>query len=295
MYHAKSMGRDQIEVFDAEMHEQAVQRLNLETDLRKAIERNEFVNFYQAIVDLKSGQISGFEALVRWQHPQRGLIPPGDFITLAEETGIILPLGQEVMESACQQLQIWQHTAAFKGLTININLSGIQLNQPGLVESLRELLHRYQIDVHALALEITESVLMEYAGHLRQTLTELALMGVQLCMDDFGTGYSSLTNLRCFPISKVKIDRSFIANMMNSEEDHMIVRTIIDLAHNLGMGCIAEGVETERQCEELKELGCDHAQGTLFTKPLPAQQIWELISKSDKTGQSSQAIQIGKT
>ncbi len=278
MYHAKSKGRDQIEIFDSEMHEQAVERLNLENDLRRAIERQEFVNFYQVIMDLPSNQVSGFEALVRWQHPQRGLMPPKEFITLAEETGIILPLGQRVLESACRQLQIWQTAAGFRHVTININLSGIQLSQPGLVKSLQALLEEYQIDVKDIALEITESVLMEYAGHLRQTLEELAQMGVQLCMDDFGTGYSSLTNLRRFPIAKIKIDRSFIARMMQSDEDHMIVRSIIDLAHNLGMSCIAEGVETELQLEELRKLGCDQAQGSLFALPQSAQQAGRLIS-----------------
>ena len=287
MYQAKSMGRDQVEVFDVEMHKQAVERLNLETDLRRAIDRDEFVNFYQAIYDLKTDRISGFETLVRWQHPQRGLLPPGAFITLAEETGIILPLGQWVLESACRQLRVWQEMPEFEQLTLNINLSGIQLTQPGLVDHLQGILETHQIEVSTLALEITESVLMEYKGHLHHNLNALEQMGVQLCMDDFGTGYSSLNNLRNFPIHKLKIDRAFISRMMNSEEDHMIVNTIIDLAHNLGMDCIAEGVETAQQLEELRKLGCNHAQGLLFSKPLSAERAWELISVGEKKCLSS--------
>ena len=287
MYHAKSMGRDKIEVFDAEMHEQDVERQSLESDLRRAVERRELVNFYQAIYNLNSGRICGFEALVRWQHPHRGLLPPGEFISLAEETGIILPLGQWVIDTACEQLKAWQQKAEDADLTINVNLSGIQLSQPGLADHLREVLETCRIDRNSFALEITESVLMEYSGHLRQTLSELEQMGVQLCMDDFGTGYSSLNNLRKFPIHKVKIDRTFVSRMMDSEEDHRIVHTIIDLAHNLGLSCIAEGVETEQQCEELKRLGCSHAQGMLFSRPMIAEQAWKLISQGDMAPRSS--------
>ncbi|MDJ0806935.1 MAG: EAL domain-containing protein [Gammaproteobacteria bacterium] len=288
MYHAKSRGRDKVEVFDAEMHNQAVERLNLENDLRRAIERREFVNFYQAIFDLQNNRISGFESLVRWQHPERGLIPPGEFITLAEETGIILPLGKLVMQDACRQLQVWQRIAEFNPLTMNINLSGVQLTQPGLAKDLQGILQKHRIDVNAMALEITETVLMEYAGHLRQTVTELEQMGVQLCMDDFGTGYSSLNNLRNFPISKIKIDRAFISHMLDNEDDRMIVRAIIDLAHNLGMDCIAEGVESEEQCQELCKLGCDFAQGLLFSEPLTAEEAWRLVSGNAEPRTSSQ-------
>ena len=277
MYHAKTEGRDRIEIFGSEMHAQAVARLELETDLRRAVERGEFCNHYQPIVELTSRKIVGFEALVRWQHPQKGLLLPGEFISLAEETGIILPLGDSVLEHACRQLQHLHAEAAAAQITMNVNLSALQLTRTDLGATLESLLSKYGLPASRLNMEITESVLMEYTGAVQETLDSIAAMRVGVCMDDFGTGYSSLSNLRRFPISGIKIDRIFIDSMLERREDHKIVHTIIDLAHNLGVHCVAEGVETEPQRIELERLGCDYAQGYLFSKPVESAATLALV------------------
>lgn len=278
MYHAKSQGRDRIEIFGSEMHAQAVARLSLETDLRRAVERQEFVNHYQAIVELVSMKIIGFEALVRWQHPEKGMIQPDEFIPLAEETGIILALGESVLEQACQHLQQWHaEIPGHETVNMNINLSVLQLAGSNLAATLKNLLQKHSLSAANLNMEITESVLMEHTGPVRQALERITALGVSLCMDDFGTGYSSLTNLRSFPIGGLKIDQIFIASMLEREEDHKIVRTIIDLAHNLGMHCVAEGVETDRQLAELKRLGCDYVQGFLLSRPLESANVLDLL------------------
>jgi len=281
MYHAKSLGRDRIEIFDTEMHARAVARLSLETDLRRALERREFINHYQPIMELASMSIAGFEALVRWQHPEKGLLPPGEFITLAEDTGIILPLGESVLNHACAHLRNWRtETKGRVSITMNVNLSALQLAQSDLAGNLNYLLEKYDLNASDLNMEITESMLMEYTGTVPETLERITALGTGLCMDDFGTGYSSLTNLRRFPISGIKIDRIFIASMMEREDDHKIVRTIIDLAHNLGIHCVAEGVETDLQLIELKKLGCDYAQGFLFSRPLESAEALVMIQKA---------------
>lgn len=281
MYHAKSEGRDRIEIFGSEMHAKAVARLSLETDLRRAIERREFVNQYQPIVELASMMIAGFEALVRWQHPQKGMIQPNEFIPLAEETGIILAIGESVLEQACQHLQQWQVETTGQGeITMNINLSALQLAGADLSVILKSLLQKHSLSAANLNMEITESVLMEHTGPIREALGKITTLGVKLCMDDFGTGYSSLTNLRSFPIGGLKIDQIFIASMLEREEDHNIVRTIIDLAHNLGMHCVAEGVESDLQLTELKRLGCDYVQGFLLSRPVDSADALSLLQRS---------------
>jgi diguanylate cyclase (GGDEF)-like protein/PAS domain S-box-containing protein len=278
MYHAKSQGRDRIEVFGADMHAKAVARLSLDTDLRRAVERREFINHYQPIVDLRSMEISGFEALIRWRHPEKGMVPPGEFISLAEETGLILPMGEAVLECACHDLQCWQVEQSKSALlSMNVNLSAVQLARTDLLALLTKLLDRYAVSAASLTLEITESVLMEHTGQMRDTLERIQALDVGLCMDDFGTGYSSLTNLRRFPIGGLKIDQTFIAAMLTREDDRKIVHTIIDLAHNLGIHCVAEGVENEQQLAELKRLGCDYAQGFLFSKAVDAERALAMI------------------
>lgn len=274
MHRAKELGRARHEVFGIDMHIQAVMLLQLETDLRRAVERQEFQIHYQPIVSLKNSAITGFEAVVRWQHPQRGLIYPAEFIPVAEETGLILPIGQWVLRQACQQMHTWQkqfpadRLAATSPLTLSINLSGKQFSQPDLVEQIQQILQETGLKARSLKLEITESVIMENAESATAMLLQLQALGIELYMDDFGTGYSSLSYLHHFPVDTLKIDRSFVNRIGVDDESSKIVQTLITLAHILGMNVIAEGVETMEQLLQLKELGCEYGQGYFFSKPL---------------------------
>ncbi len=268
MHRAKEQGRARYEIFHPKMYANAVALLQLETDLRRAIERNEFQVNYQPIVSLRTQRISGFEALLRWQHPTRGWIPPSEFIPVAEETGLIIPIGWWIMRESCRQTQAWQQQFAnSKSLTINVNLSGKQFSSV-LAQQISKILQETGLNPHQLKLEITESLLMENAETAVETLTELQKLGVQLAIDDFGTGYSSLSYLHRFPIDTLKVDRSFIQKIDSDGEQLAIVRTIITLAWNLGMEVVAEGVETAKQVAQLKALRCEYAQGYLFAKPL---------------------------
>jgi diguanylate cyclase (GGDEF)-like protein len=269
MYRAKQLGKARYEVFDQAMHARAVDRLEMERDLRRAVERQEFFLQYQPIVSLDTGAVRGFEALVRWQHPERGLILPAKFIPVAEETGMILPIGMWVLGEACRQIRRWQELyPADEPLTINVNLSGKQFTQPDLLEQIEAVLRQTGLDPRSLKLEITESVVMEDIQTATRTLERLRALGVELSIDDFGTGYSSLSYLQRFPVSTLKIDRSFVSRMTESEGTAEIVRTIMRLAQNLGMDVVAEGVETERQREQLKALECEFGQGYYFSKPM---------------------------
>lgn len=273
MYRAKDSGKARYQLFDTAMHTRAVTLLRLETDLRRAIENEELCVYYQPIVTLANGELHGFEALVRWHHPERGLISPGDFISLAEETGLILPLGLNVLREACRQLQKWQQRSLVdRDLIISVNLSGKQLAQPDLVERVKEVLHESQLNPWHLKLEVTETVVMENPEVAAITLAKLRALGVVLSIDDFGTGYSSLSYLNRFPLDILKIDRSFISTMNQTDENLQIVKTIVTLAGNLGMQVIAEGVETEEQLNQLRLLKCQYAQGYLFSEPLDAVQ-----------------------
>ena len=269
MYRAKALGKGRLEVFDPTLHDRAMARLQLEIDLRRALERQELQLHYQPIVSFNNGRIIGYEALVRWQHPQRGWVSPVEFIPLAEETGLIVPLGLWVLRQACQQLRIWQQQQQQDPpLTVNVNLSGKQFAQPNLIENIKQVLQETGLDASSLKLEITESVLVENATPAVAILKQLKALGIKLAIDDFGTGYSSLSYLHQMPIDTLKIDRSFVNNVDCDPEKIEMIRTIVSLAWNLGMNVVAEGVETKKQMYQLQALRCDYGQGYYFSRPL---------------------------
>jgi EAL domain-containing protein (putative c-di-GMP-specific phosphodiesterase class I) len=279
MYSAKSLGKARHEVFDRAMHARAMNLLQLETDLRHALQRDEFLLHYQPIVSLKTGAIHGFEALIRWQHPKHGFISPSEFIPIAEETGLILQIGQWVLREACRQMREWQEqTPATSSLSISVNLSSRQFTQPDLIERISQVLKETGLASSCLRLEITETVVMENIETAASMLKQLQTLGVELSIDDFGTGYSSLSYLHRFPSSTLKIDRSFVSRMMDQSENVEIVRTIAVLAQNLNMSVVAEGVETEEQVTQLRDLGCEYAQGFFFFKPMNALAITEMLA-----------------
>ncbi len=278
MYRAKATGKARHEVFDAGMHIRAVALLQLETDLRWAIERGEFQVYYQPIVELESGGVVGFEALVRWQHPEKGLVSPGEFIPIAEETGFIVPIGHWVLQEACRQVVEWHGLfPSDNPLSISVNLSGRQFSQPDLIEIIERVLEETGLPPRCLKLEITESAIMEHAQAVTDRLLKLRALGVRLGLDDFGTGYSSLSYLHRFPLDTLKIDRSFVSRMMDGGENREIVRTIVSLGKNLGMSTVAEGVEVEGQLAELRALHCTHGQGYYFSEPLAATETVALL------------------
>jgi len=278
MYRAKSRGKARHEIFDKTMHVRAVDQLRLETDLRRAVERKEFLLHYQPIVLLKTGKITGFEALLRWQQPHRGLIMPGEIIPMAEETGLIIPIGQWVIEEACHQLQLWHKMyRSDPPLTISVNLSGKQFSQTDLIEQLARILAETGLDPACLKLEITESVVMENAEFAIPMLLQLKQLNLKLEIDDFGTGYSSLSYLHRFPIDALKIDQSFVSRITPAGENLEIIRTIISLGRSLNMSVIAEGVEKPEQRDHLKALGCHYAQGFLFSRPVDVDQATKLV------------------
>jgi len=282
MYRAKENGKARYEVFDHGMHARAVSRLQLESDLRQAIERNEFCVYYQPIVSLETGRLAGFEALVRWNHPRRGLVSPADFIPVAEETGLIVPIGEWVLNEACARVRQWQiDSPSHRSLSLSVNLSARQVAQPDLLNRIKEALENSKLNSHCLKLEITESVVMENAEAAAQMFKQLRSLGVQLSIDDFGTGYSSLSYLHRFPLNYLKIDRSFVSRL-TTDNDNAIVRTISTLARNLGMEVIAEGIETEEQFQQLKMLGCEYGQGYLFSRPVANEGVEHLLSQDSK-------------
>jgi len=282
MYRAKENGKARYEVFDHDMHASAVSRLQLESDLRQAIERNEFCVYYQPIVSLETGRLAGFEALVRWNHPRRGLVSPADFIPVAEETGLIVPIGEWVLNEACARVRQWQiDSPSHRSLSLSVNLSARQVAQPDLLNRIKEALENSKLNSHCLKLEITESVVMENAEAAAQMFKQLRSLGVQLSIDDFGTGYSSLSYLHRFPLNYLKIDRSFVSRL-TTDNDNAIVRTISTLARNLGMEVIAEGIETEEQFQQLKMLGCEYGQGYLFSRPVANEGVDHLLSQDSK-------------
>ncbi len=278
MYRAKALGKACHEVFDTEMHNEAMRQMQLENDLRRALEREEFRVYYQPIVSLTTGRLAGFEALMRWQHPERGMVSPGDFIPIAEETGLILPMGQWILREACRQLSEWQKKyPQYRRLSMSVNLSSRQFSQRGTIDLLKDVLAETGLNPALLKLEITETAIMENTESAMEILGTLKKMGVQLSVDDFGTGYSSLGYLYRFPMDVLKIDRSFISRVDTDGEKLELVRTIITLAWNLGMDVIAEGVETTKQLAQLKMLKCEYGQGYLFSKPMSAQHTEEFL------------------
>jgi len=271
MYRAKSRGKGRYEIFDKVMHARAVTVLRLENELRRAVENGEFRLHYQPIVRTEDGVVAGFEALVRWQHPERGLVMPGEFITAAEDTDLIIPIGEWVLGEACRQARAWQREfPSEEPLFVSVNLSGKQFTQRDLVRVIERALADSGLDPRCLKLEITETAVMENAEAATAMLRRLREIGVQLGIDDFGTGYSSLSYLHRFPVNTLKVDRSFVGRMDEASEYREIVRTIVSLAHTLGMEIVAEGVETDRQRAELAALRCEYSQGYFFSKPLPA-------------------------
>jgi diguanylate cyclase (GGDEF)-like protein/PAS domain S-box-containing protein len=281
MYRAKSAGKGRWELFDEEMRSSARLRLETENALHRALERNELRNFYQPIVDISSGTCAGAEALVRWQHPERGLVAPDSFIDLAEESGLIVPLGRWVLEEACRQLMEWREAGQVsESFTIAVNLSARQLAQPDLVQQVADALERTGAPAERIFLEITESVLM--AETSVDAMVALRELGVRLSIDDFGTGYSSLGYLRRFPVDTVKVDRSFVDGLGTESEDSAIVAAVVSLGHALGLSVVAEGVETERQLAELRALRCDRAQGFWFAPPQSADVFASVIASSQR-------------
>ncbi|HZI19842.1 MAG TPA: EAL domain-containing protein [Pyrinomonadaceae bacterium] len=282
MYRAKTQGKKQHVVFNKGMHDRAMQLLQIETDLRRAIDRKEFFLDYQPIVSLASGEIRSLEALVRWRHPERGVVSPAEFIPVAEETGLIIPLGQWVLNEACRQMRDWQSRGVPRGqITVSVNLSGRQFSQSDLLEQVGAALHEAGLPAGSLKLEITESMVMENVETAIAVLGQLRALGVELSIDDFGTGYSSLSYLHRFPINTLKIDRSFVTRMTDNTENAEIVRTIVTLARSLEMDVVAEGVETVAQLRQLRALDCDFGQGYLFSRPVAAEAVPELMRGAD--------------
>ena len=278
MYHAKACGKSRYEVFDPSMHARAVRQLQLENDLRRAIERQEFLVYYQPIFSLETHSIQGFEALVRWQSPEEGLVSPGEFIPVAEETGLIVSIDQWVLREACRQLHLWREQfPTASSLTVSVNLSGKQFVQPDLIGQIDQILAETGLEGRYLKLEITESSLIENAAFATEMLMQLRQRNIQVCLDDFGTGYSSLSYLHRFPTDILKIDRSFVSRIGVNNENSEIVRTIAIMAHNLGIGLIAEGVETAEQVAQLKAFGCYFGQGYWFSPPGDRETIATLI------------------
>jgi predicted signal transduction protein with EAL and GGDEF domain len=282
MARAKSLGKARYEMCDPSMHAAAAGRFRLETDLRRATEQQEFRVHYQPIVSLTDFRITGFEALVRWQRPEFGLVMPGEFISAAEDTGLILRIGQWILQEACRQICAWNLqfpcTPAF---TMAVNISAQQFAQADLVSQIGEILSETGLAPEMLRLELTESVTMRDEERTTRILSELRKLGVRLCIDDFGTGYSSLSYLRRFALDILKIDRSFVTDMLNNSESQEIVKTILSLGGNLGMKVIAEGVETFEQKDMLKSLGCEFAQGYLFSRPLDPADLARILVTSE--------------
>jgi PAS domain S-box-containing protein len=287
MYRAKRAGKARCEVSDTAMHANAVKRLRLETDLRKALEQGEFRVYYQPVVSLQTGKITGFEALTRWQRPE-GIRSPIEFIAVAEEIGLIVPMNRQLMREACEHLRSWQSEfACSPPLTMSVNLTSREFAQSDLASEIGKILQQVGVDPGCLQLEIIETIAMGDAEKSGHVLAQLKALGVRLSIDDFGTGYSSLSRLRRIPVDTLKIDRAFISNMDSDPESREIVRIIIMLAHNLGLKVVAEGTETEEQINQLKQLKCEMAQGYFFSRPADDQAMLKLLASTCSAGAAS--------
>lgn len=296
MYRAKATGKSRYEIFDREMHVHNMNLLQMENDLRKAIERNEFKVFYQPIVKLETGEIGEFEALIRWQHPRRGLVFPNEFITIAEETGLIVPIGRWILEEACRQTAEWQKRfSTHRNLLISVNLSAKQLMHPNLTAQVREILAKTELGSRCLKLEVTESMVMENSDKALSVISDLNTLGIALSTDDFGTGHSSLSYLHRFPFSRLKVDRSFVSKMDSDQKSEAIVRTILLLAQNLNIEVVAEGIETESQLRSLRQLDCKAGQGYLFSKPVPAEAAAQLLQNGLPNPHAASFYRFGET
>src|SRR6185312_5433811 len=278
MYRAKESGRNNFQFFTRELNALMTERLELESKLRRALERDQFLLHYQPRVDLIDGKIIGAEALIRWRLPDQGVIAPGRFIPLAEETGLIVPIGKWVLRAACAQNKAWQE-AGHEPIVVSVNVSARQFRQDNLVRTVAEVLEETGLEPRYLELELTESMVMHDPAQLVAMLGELERLGVQIAVDDFGTGYSSLSYLKRFPVDRLKVDRSFVEHLATDSDDATIVRAIISLGHNLGLKVVAEGVEHEDQRRFLRLNKCDEAQGYLFCRPTEASLLAKMIPK----------------
>ena len=278
LYRAKSQGRSRYAIFDVDMHTQAVKRMRLEHDLRVALERQEFVPYYQPIFDLKNQRLMGFEALIRWQHPMQGFISPADFIPVAEETGLIMPISRWILQSACEQVAGWRRQFPdMEDLKVSVNLSGQDLRQPTLVDTIRQILDRAQLPATTLTIEITESMLIENIETTIDLLRQFRDLGIHISIDDFGTGYSSLSYLYNLPGDYLKIDKAFVSNMQPGDKNYKIVQAVVSLSDQLELAAIAEGIETIQQLEWLKAMNCELGQGYLLSRPLTSTQAAALL------------------
>jgi diguanylate cyclase (GGDEF)-like protein len=283
MHEAKALGKSRYQIFDPQMHHRAISLLQLETDLRLALQCQEFLVYYQPIVSLSTGRITEFEALVRWMHPKRGLLPPAEFISVAEETEFIMSIDLIVLRQACHQLRLWQDLNLERfPPKISVNLSAKQFTQINLIDKIDEILQESNLESRYLKIEITESAIIENDRLATEIIEQLKHRQIEISLDDFGTGYSSLSYLHRFPIDKLKIDRSFISRIDEKGENLEMVRAILTFARNLGIAAIAEGVETEAQFEQLKAMGCHFAQGYYFSPPLDRQGAEKLLEKNPK-------------
>lgn len=277
MYHVKDNGKNMFQFYSQEMNARACKRLTLQNSLRHALERNEFRLYYQPKIDIASRKLTGMEALLRWAHPEKGLIGPDNFIPLAEETGLIVPIGEWVLQSACLQINSWE-AQGYPPLRIAVNISPVQFKREDFAESIHRILEETGVNPHFLELELTEGALMQEVESSVEILNRFREIGIHISIDDFGTGYSSLSYLKRFPIDKLKIDRSFIFNLTENRDDNAIVTAIIAMAHSLDLKIIAEGVETEDQLAFLIKQGCQEMQGYLYSRPLPPEEIVGLMS-----------------
>jgi EAL domain-containing protein (putative c-di-GMP-specific phosphodiesterase class I) len=270
-------------MFDRAMQARAMARLRMETDLRTAVERGEFELYYQPMVQLETGRVTELEALLRWRHPTRGIVPPLEFIPLAEETGLIVPIGSWVLADACRQVREWQQRfPREEPLTLSVNLSVKQFAQPDFVAHMVAIVRTSGLDPRCLKLEITESIAIEDPERTQGMLDELRGLGVRMYLDDFGTGYSSLGQLHRLSLDAIKIDRSFVMRMTEGPMHWQLVHTVRNLARNIGVTVIAEGVETAEQLAELRELGCESAQGYLFSRPVPADEMARMLEEDPR-------------
>lgn len=273
LHRARSLGKSRCEIFDTAVVESAQKRRHLEKELRGALGRNEFLVFYQPIVSLESNRVEGLEALVRWKHPSRGILPPADFIPTAERTGLIADISRWVLEQACRRLKNWHRNPAAGDLWVSVNLSGAQFSNPSLAKDMRDVLLETGLDARNLVLELTEGMAMENPEAARSLLMQMRVMGAKIAIDDFGTGYSSLAHLRRFPLDYLKIDHSFVKSIEKKPDAREILRTIRTLAHQLGLRVIVEGIESSGQLELVRSMGCEYAQGFLFSKPVGGEQV----------------------
>lgn len=291
MYQAKDTGKARYVVFDAALHNAAMHRLELERALRQAVARRQLALVYQPILSLEDGRVVGAEALLRWHHPELGVVSPEQFIPIAEETGLIVPIGQWMVNQACAQLAHFQRTLPeAERLSLNVNIARRELTSPGMVERLAQALATHQIDPTLLHLEITESVIMSHLTELEPVLQRLRDLGLPLCMDDFGTGHSSLSCLHQFPIDVLKIDRAFVSNLGTALDYSAIIQAVITLAHTLNMTVVAEGIETAGQLAQLQTLDCDHAQGYFFAKPMTDEAFEQFYRRSLSMGDRAGAM-----